>query len=73
MTIQVHDSPPAPQAGTGWEPAEELSLRADDPTLCLATIGQGDFWDTWPDEESIGADRRRGRPLAAGQLRRASA
>ncbi|MEU6555304.1 hypothetical protein ABZ915_34290 [Streptomyces sp. NPDC046915] len=51
MTVQVHDSPPAPEADHRWEPAEEMSLRADIPTLCLATIGQGDFWDAWPEDE----------------------
>ncbi|MGW7261500.1 hypothetical protein [Streptomyces sp. NPDC054834] len=51
MTVQVHDNAPAPEADDRWQPAEEMSLRADIPTLCLATIGQGDFWDAWPENE----------------------
>ncbi|MYR87125.1 hypothetical protein GTY41_19790 [Streptomyces sp. SID685] len=51
MTVQLHDSPPDAERGDGWEPAEEMSLLADTPTLCVATIGQGDFWDAWPEEE----------------------
>ncbi|AOR29770.1 hypothetical protein BFF78_00490 [Streptomyces fodineus] len=51
MTVQVHDTPPGPETDGGWEPAEEMSLRADAPAFCLATIGQGDFWDAWPEEE----------------------
>ncbi|AGS73919.1 hypothetical protein [Streptomyces collinus] len=51
MTVQVHDRPPGPEPGDGWEPAEEMSLLADVPTLYLATIGQGDFWDAWPEEQ----------------------
>jgi hypothetical protein len=51
MTVQVHDTPPSPELDDGWEPAEEMSLLADAPALCLATIGQGDFWDAWPEQE----------------------
>ncbi|MEV6056866.1 hypothetical protein [Streptomyces sp. NPDC052107] len=51
MAVQVHDAPPGPEADGGWEPPEEMSLLADVPALCLATIGQGDFWDAWPEEE----------------------
>ncbi|MEU1661002.1 hypothetical protein ABZ527_33605 [Streptomyces griseofuscus] len=51
MTVQTHDSPPDTEPGDGWEPAEEMSLLADTPTLCLATIGQGDFWDAWPEDQ----------------------
>ncbi|MER6548343.1 hypothetical protein [Streptomyces sp. NPDC001250] len=51
MTVQVHDSLPDPEAGNYWDPAEEMSLLAETPALCLATIGQGDFWDAWPEEE----------------------
>ncbi|GAA1042338.1 hypothetical protein GCM10009566_43650 [Streptomyces murinus] len=51
MTVQLHDSPPDTEPGDGWEPAEEMSLLADTPTLHVATIGQGDFWDAWPEEE----------------------
>lgn len=40
MTVQTHDSPPDTEPGDGWEPAEEMSLLADTPTLCLATIGR---------------------------------
>ncbi|MEU7306069.1 hypothetical protein [Streptomyces sp. NPDC007206] len=29
----------------------EHSLLADAPVLCLATVGQGDFWDAWSEEE----------------------
>ncbi|UXY24230.1 hypothetical protein N8I84_40330 [Streptomyces cynarae] len=55
MTIQVHDAPPAPAPETSdeWEPAEEISLRADDPTLSLATLEQGDILDPWPEEEPV--------------------
>ncbi|MFG2951924.1 hypothetical protein [Streptomyces adustus] len=52
MTIQVHDAPPAPEVGGGWEPAEEISLRVDLPTLHLATLESGDVMDAWPDEET---------------------
>ncbi|MFE4970389.1 hypothetical protein [Streptomyces sp. NPDC056660] len=51
MTIQVHDAPPAPETGGGWEPVEEISLRADLPALHLATLEPGDVMDAWPDEE----------------------
>ncbi|MFB8183548.1 hypothetical protein ACFC8N_47920 [Streptomyces sp. NPDC055966] len=51
MTVQVHDASPGPETGDGWETAEEMSLPAEAPTLCLATIGQGDFWDAWPEDE----------------------
>ncbi|WP_257585889.1 MULTISPECIES: hypothetical protein [unclassified Streptomyces] len=51
MTVQIHDSPPASEPGDAWEPAEEMSLLADTPTLYLATIGQGDFWDAWPEDQ----------------------
>ncbi|UXY25025.1 hypothetical protein N8I84_42115 (plasmid) [Streptomyces cynarae] len=51
MTIQVHDVPPAPEVGGDWESAEEISLRAGFPVLCLAVIRQSDFWDAWPDQE----------------------
>ncbi|MEV6946835.1 hypothetical protein AB0N07_33685 [Streptomyces sp. NPDC051172] len=52
MTIQVHDAPPVPETDGGWEPAEEMSLRADLPTLHLATLESGDIMDAWPDEEA---------------------
>ncbi|GHE58285.1 hypothetical protein [Streptomyces capitiformicae] len=51
LTVQVHDAPPAPEPGGDWEPAEELSLRADLPRVCLATLEQGDILDAWPDDE----------------------
>ncbi|MEU2307905.1 hypothetical protein [Streptomyces misionensis] len=51
MTVQMHDNPPDTEPGDGWEPAEEMSLLADTPTLYLATIGQGDFWDAWPGDQ----------------------
>jgi hypothetical protein len=51
ITIQIHDTPPAPETGGEWEPAEEISLRTDLPTLYLATLEQGDILDAWPDEE----------------------
>ncbi|WP_331743196.1 hypothetical protein OG762_47300 (plasmid) [Streptomyces sp. NBC_01136] len=51
MTVQVHDAPPGPERGYDWEPAEEISLRADISTLRLATLEQGDILDAWPDEE----------------------
>jgi hypothetical protein len=51
LTVQVHNAPPAPETGAEWEPAEEISLRADLPTLRLATLEQGDILDAWPDEE----------------------
>lgn len=51
MTIQVHDTPPAPQTSGEWEPVEEISLRADIPTLHLATLEQGDILDAWPEEQ----------------------
>ncbi|MEU1600562.1 hypothetical protein ABZ468_49460 [Streptomyces sp. NPDC005708] len=51
ITIEVHDTPPAPETGGEWEPAEELSLRTDLPTLYLATLEQGDILDAWPEEE----------------------
>ncbi|MFG3023718.1 hypothetical protein ACGFZQ_35165 [Streptomyces sp. NPDC048254] len=51
MTIQVHDAPPAPETGGGWEPVEEISLRGDLPALHLATLESGDVMDAWPDEE----------------------
>ncbi|MGI5401334.1 hypothetical protein ACQEVG_18170 [Streptomyces sp. CA-135486] len=31
MSIQVHDAPSAPETSGGWEPVEEISLRADTP------------------------------------------
>jgi hypothetical protein len=51
ITIEIHDTPPGPETGGAWEPAEELSLRTDLPTLYLATLEQGDILDAWPDEE----------------------
>ncbi|MGW0969919.1 hypothetical protein [Streptomyces sp. NPDC002516] len=59
--LLVHDSMPLPETGTEWEPAEEISLRADLPTLHMATLEQGDILDAWPDEEpplefSVAAD-----------------
>ncbi|EKX63782.1 hypothetical protein [Streptomyces ipomoeae] len=51
ITIQIHDTPPAPETGDDWEPAEELSLRPDLPELHLATLEQGDIMDAWPDDE----------------------
>ncbi|MFJ8158905.1 hypothetical protein [Streptomyces sp. NPDC094468] len=51
MTIQVHDTPPAPETGDGWEPAEEISLRTDLPALHLAALESGDITDAWPDED----------------------
>ncbi|MET9176263.1 hypothetical protein ABZX64_35335 [Streptomyces misionensis] len=51
MTVQMHDNPPDTEPGDAWEPAEEMSLLADTPTLYLATIGQGDFWDAWPGDQ----------------------
>ncbi|MEV5989395.1 hypothetical protein AB0L85_31255 [Streptomyces sp. NPDC052051] len=53
LTIQLHDTPPAPETSSDWEPAEEMSLHADTPTLCLATLEQGDILHAWPDEEPI--------------------
>jgi hypothetical protein len=51
LTIQVHDSQPAPKAGTAWEPAEELSLLAETDGIHLATLDPGDVMDAWPEEE----------------------
>ncbi|MFJ4519314.1 hypothetical protein [Streptomyces sp. NPDC088816] len=51
MTIQVHDGPPAPETGSEWEPAEEMSLLAQAPHLYLATLEPGDILDAWPDGE----------------------
>ncbi|MEU2860329.1 hypothetical protein ABZ672_18540 [Streptomyces mirabilis] len=41
----------APETGAEWEPVEEISLRADLPALYVATLGQGDILDAWPDDE----------------------
>ncbi|MET9912979.1 hypothetical protein ABZZ74_40470 [Streptomyces sp. NPDC006476] len=51
VTIQLHDAPPPQETDGGWEPAEELSLHADLPSLHLATLESGDILDAWPDEE----------------------
>ncbi|MEU6775139.1 hypothetical protein [Streptomyces sp. NPDC046759] len=51
MTVQIHDSPPRPESGDGRELPEELSLLTETSTFYLATIGQGDFWDAWPEEQ----------------------
>ncbi|WP_043687301.1 hypothetical protein [Streptomyces xylophagus] len=51
LTVEVHDGPPQPEVGDGWEPAEEISLRTDLPGLCLATLEPGDVLDAWPDDE----------------------
>ncbi|MCQ9178660.1 hypothetical protein KMT30_06370 [Streptomyces sp. IBSBF 2953] len=52
LTIEVHDAPPPPQPSGAWEPAEEMSLHTDLPTLCLATLEQGDILDAWPQDEA---------------------
>ncbi|MGW3118511.1 hypothetical protein ACWDBW_15470 [Streptomyces sp. NPDC001107] len=51
LTIQVHDGPPTPETGAGWEPAEELSLRTETPGLYLSTLEPGDVLDAWPEQE----------------------
>ena len=51
LAIQIHDAPPAPETSGDWEATEEMSLRADVPALCLATLEQGDILDAWPDKE----------------------
>lgn len=51
ITVQVHDAPPDSETTGDWEPAEEMSLRADLPDLFLATLEQGDILDAWPDDE----------------------
>ncbi|MEW2527548.1 hypothetical protein [Streptomyces sp. NPDC047071] len=50
LTLQIHDSQPAPEPDTGWEPAEELSLRAADASLHLAALDPGDVTDAWPQD-----------------------
>ncbi|MFF4656326.1 hypothetical protein [Streptomyces sp. NPDC001381] len=52
LTVQVHDAPPDPETGGDWEPAEEMSLHTDLPTLYLATLEQGDVLDAWPQDEA---------------------
>lgn len=52
LTIQLHDTPPPPDASTGWEPAEEMSLRADDGPVIVQIIGQGDTSDAWPEHNA---------------------
>ncbi|MEU0255483.1 hypothetical protein ABZ299_23940 [Streptomyces sp. NPDC006184] len=52
LTIQVHDSQPAPEASSAWEPAEELSLPAETDSIHLATLDPGDVMDAWPEEET---------------------
>lgn len=51
LTVQVHDSPPAPETGDAWEPAEEVSLRAETGRIHLATLDPGEVMDAWPEEE----------------------
>ncbi|MGW2621147.1 hypothetical protein [Streptomyces sp. NPDC001500] len=52
LTVEVHDSSPPPEASGAWEPAEEMSLRTEAPTLYLATLEQGDILDAWPPDET---------------------
>ncbi|MFC4506097.1 MULTISPECIES: hypothetical protein [Streptomyces] len=55
LTVQIHDAEPPPETSGGWESAEELSLHADLPAVCVATLDQGDIPDAWPpDEEPLG-------------------
>lgn len=51
LTIQIHDSPPAPETDDAWEPAEEISLLAGTGSIHLATVDPGDVTDAWPEEE----------------------
>ncbi|WP_318199153.1 hypothetical protein [Streptomyces sp. SCL15-4] len=51
LTLQIHDSQPAPETDSGWEPAEEISLLAETDRVHLATVDPGDVIDAWPHEE----------------------
>ncbi|MEU7560303.1 hypothetical protein [Streptomyces eurythermus] len=51
LTVQIHDSPPAPETDRDWEPAEEISLLAQTDRVHLATADPGDIMDAWPEEE----------------------
>ncbi|QTE03152.1 hypothetical protein [Streptomyces cyanogenus] len=51
LTIQVHDGQPAPETSGAWEPAEEMSLRAETDSLHLAVIASGEVSDAWPEDE----------------------
>ncbi|MFJ4525596.1 hypothetical protein ACIP4Y_32405 [Streptomyces sp. NPDC088810] len=51
LAIQIHDSQPAPETRGEWEPAEEISLRAETDSLHLAVIDPGEVSDAWPEDE----------------------
>ncbi|MFF4710763.1 hypothetical protein ACFY2V_05070 [Streptomyces eurythermus] len=51
LTLQIHDSPPAPETDDAWEPAEEISMPAETDRVHLATVDPGDVMDAWPQEE----------------------
>ncbi|MER6456516.1 hypothetical protein ABT270_28515 [Streptomyces sp900105245] len=51
LTIQIHDTQPAPEAGSEWESAEEISLLAEADSIQLAILGPGDVSDAWPEDE----------------------
>ncbi|MEW2297530.1 hypothetical protein ABZ719_33320 [Streptomyces sp. NPDC006743] len=51
LTIQIHDSRPAPEADGAWEPAEEISLQAETGRIHLAVLDPGDVTDAWPQQE----------------------
>ena len=51
LTIQIHDTQPAPEPGSEWEPAEEISLQAEVDSIRLAILDPGDVSDAWPEDE----------------------
>ncbi|MGW4272203.1 hypothetical protein ACWEGQ_07535 [Streptomyces seoulensis] len=53
LTVQIHDSRPAPEADNAWEPAEEISLRAETDRIHLAVLDPGDVTDAWPQQEPV--------------------
>ncbi|WP_260335823.1 hypothetical protein [Streptomyces sp. EAS-AB2608] len=50
LTIQIHDSQPAVEASSEWEPAEEISLLAETDSIHLATLDPGEVSDAWPED-----------------------
>ncbi|MFG3207853.1 hypothetical protein [Streptomyces sp. NPDC048192] len=64
MTVQVHDSQPAPETADRWEPAEEISLLSHGGSLHLELLDPGEVSEAWPEDEpalsmsaSPGADK----------------